>query len=669
MPITPTYPGVYVEEIPSGVHTIVGVATSIAAFIDTFQRGPTDYAVHLFSMADFVRILGGLDADSEGSYGIQQFFLNGGTECYAVRVAGPHPKASQIPVLNTPGGTASFNAIAGRKLGTRIFPNPGSWGDHIRLEVDNDTSDPNKFFNLTVSEIDTSSGKILQSEVFRNLSMAPGKAEFCVDIVNTGSRLIYLDTPGANRPATTGTMSGDLPPLPFAASVKDGAKFSITTDVDGATATYTCTLKLPTSPPPVDYAGLRPYLEAAVRAGVGSPPSNPLLVGATVQLVGNQYRIVAGRGGGSTFNPDSILRTAHFGVDKLAKDLMLDPASTKKPTFNVQQYSLGGKKVGAQDLGQKGDSDIANITNASIRGLEANKTGLYALDDVDLFNILCIPAATRQSTPPVSQITFTDADVTAIISEATAYCDQRRAMLIMDIPIDVIDVDAMQTWMTQNDTLRNANVATYFPRVRIPDPLNKRLRDVGPSGTLAGLWGTTDVARGVWKAPAGVETQLRGVSQLVYNLVDRENGVLNPLGINCLRNFPIYGNVSWGARTLYGADLQANEWKYLPIRRMALFLEESVFRGIKWAVFQPNDEPLWAQLRMNVTSFMHDLFRQGAFQGSSPDQAYLVKCDSEINTQYEIDRGIVNVLVGFAPLKPAEFVILQIKQLAGQTPA
>src|SRR5262249_51405683 len=155
-----------------------------------------------------------------------------------------------------------------------------------------------------------------------------------------------------------------------------------------------------------------------------------------------------------------------------------------------------------------------------------------------------------------------------------------RAMLIVDIPPDVKDVAGMQAWMAQNNGFRDPNCAVYFPRIRIPDPLNgSRLRDVATSGTLAGLWAATDVSRGVWKAPAGVDVQLVNVPQLVYNLVDRENGVLNPLGINCLRNFPIYGNVSWGARTLFGADVQASEWKYIPIRRLALFLEESLFRG------------------------------------------------------------------------------------------
>src|SRR5262249_1236979 len=243
--------------------------------------------------------------------------------------------------------------------------------------------------------------------------------------------------------------------------------------------------------------------------------------------------------------------------------LMLDGTSTNKPIPNIQQYSLNGKAFGAQKNPKDGTIDPAKITNASIRGLEANKTGFYALDDVDLFNILCLPVATRSQAPVSLPVKFKDPDVTAILSEARVYCDNHRAMLIVDIPQDVKDVPGMQTWMIQNDGFRDTNSAVYFPRVRIPDPLNGgRLRNVGPSGTLAGLWAATDVTRGVWKAPAGVDVQLVNVPQLVYNLVDRENGVLNPLGINCLRNFPIYGNVSWGARTLFGADVQASEWKY-----------------------------------------------------------------------------------------------------------
>jgi len=149
-------------------------------------------------------------------------------------------------------------------------------------------------------------------------------------------------------------------------------------------------------------------------------------------------------------------------------------------------------------------------------------------------------------------------------------------------------------------------------------------------------------------------------------LNDNQNGLINPLGVNCLRSFPIIGNIVWGARTLRGADILGDEYKYVPVRRTALFIEESLFRGLKWVVFEPNDEPLWGQIRLNVGAFMQGLFRQGAFQGTSARDAYFVKCDKDTTTQSDINLGIVNVVVGFAPLKPAEFVVLKIQQMAGQ---
>jgi phage tail sheath protein FI len=217
---------------------------------------------------------------------------------------------------------------------------------------------------------------------------------------------------------------------------------------------------------------------------------------------------------------------------------------------------------------------------------------------------------------------------------------------------------------------RNANTAVYFPRVIQPNPLQEgRLGDIAPCGVIAGIIARTDATRGVWKAPAGLDATLRGVSALAVKLTDGDSGKLNPVGVNCLRSFPVNGRVVWGSRTLVGADQLASEWKYLPVRRTALFIEESLFRGTQWVVFEPNDEPLWSQIRMNVGAFMQNLFRQGAFQGSSPREAYFVKCDSESTTQTDIDNGIVNILVGFAPLKPAEFVVIKLQQIAGQAEA
>jgi hypothetical protein len=305
------------------------------------------------------------------------------------------------------------------------------------------------------------------------------------------------------------------------------------------------------------------------------------------------------------------------------------------------------------------------IVDGDITGDPAARTGVFALESTDLFNLLCIPPRAP------------DADVAnATWAAAAGYCQDRRAMLIIDPPAvwTANPATAVTTAETGVNTVRTAvgtddarNAVIYFPRLRMPDPLNEnRLGDFAPCGALAGIMARTDAQRGVWKAPAGIEASFSGVQEFTYTLTDGENGRLNPLALNCLRTFPVTGNVVWGARTLVGADLLASEWKYLPVRRFALFLEESLYRGTQWVVFEPNDEPLWAQIRLNIGAFMQNLFRQGAFQGRTPREAYFVKCDRETTTQNDINLGIVNILVGFAPLKPAEFVVIRIQQMAGQ---
>ena len=252
-----------------------------------------------------------------------------------------------------------------------------------------------------------------------------------------------------------------------------------------------------------------------------------------------------------------------------------------------------------------------------------------------------------------------------VVTEAATYSEARRAFYVIDAPPTWQSVGDAKSGLASLGTV-SANAAVYFPRLRQTNPLrDNQLETFGASGAVAGVLARTDATRGVWKAPAGLEATLNGVPELSIPLSDGEIGQLNPLGINSLRAFAGAGRVVWGARTLKGADSLANEWKYIPVRRTALFIEESLFRGTQWVVFEPNDEPLWAQIRLNVGTFMNDLFRQGAFQGSTPRDAYFVKCDKETTTQSDIDRGIVNIHVGFAPLKPAEFVVIRLQQIAG----
>lgn len=526
MPATYTYPGVYVEELPGGVRTIVGVSTSETAFIDVFARGPVGRAVRITSFSDFERVFGGLDSRSEASYAIRQYYLNGGQIAWVVRIAAGNPGRASRTVT---GGSPPQNTLRIRAA------NVGAWGNELRAAIVNSSTTA---FDLHVRQVRQVSGspQVVASEVHRNLTMSVNAPRYAVGLVNAASGLVELEDLGI----------GELPN--------------------------------------------------------GEAP-NP-----TGAVADSAFATLAGGNDGTAFADDGSFTDANG--------------------FSV-----------------------------------ALTAGLDALDRIEpfIFNILCLPVAAR----------LPDTQLQSVVSAATTFCADHRAFLIVDIPPNVItpgtDGSGITTWMTgTGNALRHRNAAVYFPRVRVSDPLNEgRLRDIGPSGTLAGVYARTDATRGVWKAPAGTDAALRGI-RLAAALTDEENGGLNPQGVNVLRNFPIFGNVSWGARTLEGADQQASEWKYIPIRRTALFLEESLFQGLKWVVFEPNDEPLWAQIRLNVGSFMNGLFRQGAFQGTSPRDAYFVKCDKETTTQTDIDRGIVNILVGFAPLKPAEFVVIQIQQIAGQ---
>jgi uncharacterized protein len=534
MALTPTYPGVYIQEVPSGVRTVVGVATSITAFVGRAARGPVNDPVSLTSYADFERTFGGLWTHSRLGFAVRDFFLNGGGNAIVVRL---HRHSGSEPTQ----ATLDANGLV------LVAATPGSWGNALRARVDHDVSAgvgeryglaDDALFNLTVA--DTATGTV---EVFRNVSVVEGPRRVS-DVLASGSKLVRVETLPAGRPE----------------------------------------------------------------------PHADLGRGETILTAG--------------------LRTED-GEDG-------DEA----------------KAAGVAEAGRASDGSRLETNDFVGPGTATGKTGLYALEKVDLFNLLCIP--------PYDAEDGVDA---TLVGEAAQYCETRRAMLLVDPPRAWNDKDAAKNGVAAIGT-RSRNAALFFPRLVRANPLREgQLEPFVPSGAVAGVFARTDAQRGVWKAPAGIEATLVGVAALSVPLTDGENGELNPLGINCLRALPGVGPIVWGSRTLQGDDRLASEWKYVPVRRTALFIQESLYRGTQWVVFEPNDEPLWAQIRLNVGAFMHNLFRQGAFQGRTPREAYLVKCDGETTTQNDIDLGIVNILVGFAPLRPAEFVIVRIQQLAGQIEA
>jgi hypothetical protein len=285
--------------------------------------------------------------------------------------------------------------------------------------------------------------------------------------------------------------------------------------------------------------------------------------------------------------------------------------------------------------------------------LQAGRRGLWMLDACDDVNLICIPPF--RFGVDVDRATW---------DAAIAYAFQRGAMVLVDPPEtwDIADARspaALEALVSPHDAC--ANAVLHFPRLRCPDPLTPgAVATFAPSGAVAGIYARIDAHRGVWKAPAGLEARFEGVDALSVRLDDAEQSLLNVAGINGLRTFP-GGHVVWGARTLRGADALASEWKYVPVRRLALFIEASVTRGVQWATVEPSGPRLWQALRLDVETFLIELFRRGALQGRTPAEACFVRCDASTTTQDDVDQGVTNLVIGVAPLKPAEFVVLTVR--------
>lgn len=612
MPTHTTYPGVYVEELPSSIRSITTVTTSVTAFVGHTRRGPLNRPVRITSFADFERRFGGLTSQSAVGYAVHQFFGNGGTVAVIVRVAKEGSgKEAHVTLESTEG----HSQCAVLKVHAK---EPGVWGSGLRLAVDHDTAHPDETFNLQVLDAHGTA-----REAFSGLSMDPCSGRYAETVINSGSKLIHVHVVGEGRPDPSGTVSKafhhELPDLAVDLTVKIGEverEFTLyDPDCDGEA--------------PCTVAELALLLERKLRA-LPDAPGKHAFAGVEVVAFGRRLQVVAG-----STDPCDVVRF----VGECANDLGLE-ASVNPPVFPL---------CGGEDGEPPGPRDIV--------GSEARKTGIQALRDVHDVNLLALPElASYESTE----------DMIGVLSAAGRLCAERRIFLLVDAPAAWGGVDAARAGIAAFAPVRSNHSALYFPHLQLTDPLTGRLRSFPPSGAIAGVIARTDAERGVWKAPAGTEARLAGVHSLTVQLTDRENGLLNPLGINCLRPFPVVGPLVWGARTLEGADALDSEWKYVPVRRLALHVEESLLRGLQWVVFEPNTEQLWQQIRLNASAYLHTLFEKGAFKGGTPRQAYFVKCDKDTTTEEDIERGIVNVVVGIAPVKPAEFVIVRIQQMAGQ---
>lgn len=772
MPVQTSYPGVYVQEVPSGVRTISGVATSIAAFIGRSKIGPMFKPVLCLSYSDFERTFSSDNSLGDMARSVRLFFLNGGTQCYVTRVAnGATP--SKVDLKNDAAVPVAVLHIEAKSAGVL--------GDTIRMAVTYNGSQPESLFNMEVFRwVKNAAGMLVKTdlEMLSGLSMDPLHPRYAGTYISLESKLINAKDVAPPPVAKGYSLSGPIPKSILNAA-STGKQFSISVNgnapvaVDlgaaaiadlSAAATLTAiqtAINTAVSPETVAVTlipSVAPRITLKIEAVNGDVKVTP----AESNDISGVLMLGTGQGGieiskytgsrpaanGITFKIDKFATFAALTQNAFdAMTLTPSSADTPKLAFNgalkkvgtdpMLQDSIPGSITGHSDgvrekwgiiadaINNRRDIDRAFPWSAELWGsrlailpvsggdntafliatsdaggtdigpggsdcffintryysLGTLGAGIYQVNgvaggdgnppkiadyrtafdlidkEVDLFNLLILPRSA----------TVTSITANTFWGEASAFCEKRRAFLLMDPPEEWTTVQNATNPTSGVNSLRLGLVkdhsAIFFPRLTINE--NGMNIQVGPSGAIAGLMSRIDASRGVWKASAGTEADLRGVMGLEYRFSDRENGVLNPRAVNTIRIFP-NGIVNWGARTMDGDDDFGSEYKYIPIRRTALFIEESLYRGLKWVVFEPNDEPLWAQIRLNVGAFMHNLFTQGAFQGKTKQEAYFVKCDRETTTQNDINLGIVNIWVGFAPLKPAEFVVLYLQQMTGQ---
>lgn len=619
-----TYPGVYVEEVSSGVRPITAASTSVAAFIGIAERGPVHDALKVFNLSEYQRRYGGFIRHSYLSHAVYQFFNNGGTQCYVIRVVGADA-ATATTALSDRAPSDPKTSL------TVVAHNPGAWGNNLIIRIGEGINDSGNTFSMVVLW----QGEPVPLETYSDLSMDPNAANF-VETVTASSTYIRVTVNDNNDSSDT------------ASGFSRGARESPTLENAGPKTRFRIN---------VNHVGFQEVdLQAAVSSDAGGVPNLDTTdnVRAAIQKVVREL--------GAAFNGfecvvEYLRLVLRSGATGATSSVQVLPAidSTQDASGLL---GLGPLKGGIESLGlavtrprlSAGETLQGGAEGEAITTDQPYVNAFSALDDKEDVSLLAVPGIGS----------------TAVVGAGMNYCANRPlsdCFFIGDMSQDDDTIEEAKAFR-DDITPKNSYGAVYVPWVRMLDPTGQSAEPlvVPPSGFVAGQYARTDARQGVWKAPAGTSAALGGALGLSTSFTDVQQGNLNPIDVNVIRQFTGSGIVLWGARTI-NADA---EWRYIPVRRTAIFLRVSIYRGIQWAVFEPNGEDLWSSLRLNIGSFMMTLFRQGAFQGTTPRDAFFVKCDSETTTQDHINAGIVNVLVGFAPLKPAEFVVVQISQQVGQ---
>lgn len=568
-------PGVYVEEYDSGAVPMQGVSTSTAGFIGLAQRGPVVGKPQLVtSFADYKRAFGGYLSEAKFGearflpYAVEQFFINGGSRAYIMRVAAE--------------GAAAAKATAG--VLQIEAANPGEWGNKIRVTVE--ASSKAKTQVIAVNGADL---KLKNADGFNQgdvVELFDGKAKAYATIVSSLDNIVTLDAP-----CTLNVADEKIGTPKYIKT----CELTLTVKLDDVVETY-----------------------------------------ANVSLCPEAGNFVSARARKSDLVTIAVTEAKAPAAPKEGKDEKA-PAPAKAGVTPIEL--VGGAAVIA--LAGGSDGKVANVNPNVYMGEDngpGKRSGLAAfLENVDV-SIMAIPGVTA---PEVQA---------ALI----AHCENcKSCFAILDVPIDRKKTNDVVEFRDMYDT---TYAAMYHPWLEMFDPLAKRSAYFPPSGAMAGIYARTDNERGVHKAPAN--EIVRGCTGLSCNYNEGEQDILNPKGVNLVRAFTGRGIRVWGARTMSSNGL----WKYVNVRRLYIYIEESIKANTNWVVFEPNSEVLWGRVTRTIEMFLATCWRSGALAGSTPSEAYFVECGPTTMTQDDIDNGRLICNIGIAAVKPAEFVIFRITQ-------
>ena len=573
-------PGVYVEEYDSGAVPMQGVSTSTAGFIGLAQRGPVVGKPQLVtSFADYKRAYGGYLSEAKFGdarylpYAVEQFFVNGGSRAYIMRVV--------------PDGALAAKAAAG--VLQLEAANPGEWGNKLRVSVEPSSKAKTQVLAANGAEL-----TLKNAEGFNPgdvVEMFDGKTSAYATVESALDNVITLDAP-----CTLNLVDAKVGTPKYIKT----CEITLTVKLDDTVETYSdCSL----CPEAANFVGTRTLKSDLVKVSVAASPAAP-----------------------------AASKESKDGKEE--KPVIVPAAKSAAPIDKI-----GG--AGTIALAGGSDGKTSGISASVYLGADngpGKRSGLAAfLESADV-SIMAIPGVTM---PEVQ-------------AALLAQCENKKSCFaILDVPIDRKKTNDVAEFRDMYDSSYGA---MYHPWLEMFDPLAKRSTYFPPSGAMAGIYARTDSERGVHKAPAN--EIVRGCTGLSCNYNEGEQDILNPMGVNLIRSFTGRGIRVWGARTMSSNGL----WKYLNVRRLFIYVEESIKANTNWVVFEPNSEALWGRVTRTIEMFLATCWRDGALAGSSPSEAYFVECGPTTMTQDDIDNGRLICNIGIAPVKPAEFVIFRITQ-------